>query len=262
MNLAEQLAQAALQARGYIEEQAVSDRERLAAVRAELSRAETMSLDHDLLEQQGLDLSMQTAALRDEIEALEAEHEGLRGTLLERLAAARERLADAYRQTLEEHSSLYYTRELDSVLDAFATELKASGFDPQKASPAQRRQRVSTLEPQARKNRQAALRRAELVSSDLSAQSGLVARRAELEGREQRVEEATRAVLEALHAHSQAGGLLPIVESILAADAGVLGRLHREVLEPMLNDARLERLQGLGEDTDPLQPFRDQNGSR
>lgn len=259
MNLSEQLAQAVFQAQGRIDELAAHNRARLAAARDELGRSEAFSLDRDILEQQCLDLTRQTAALRDEIEALESERERLRGALREKLSEARQRLADAYRQAFAEHLSAFYARELDSVLAAFAAELKASGFDLETATPAQRRQRVSALKPLAQRHRLAALRRAEQVSADLSTQSVRVERQAALDMRRKQVGEETRDVLSALLSHSRSGTSMSIVESIMGADADVLERLRREVLEPMLNDASLERRLGLGAGDDPLQPLRAQS---
>lgn len=250
MSTAEQLAAGLLAAQARQREAGERERARLLEERAELAALVGMSGDVGALERRRAELESELAGLEGERGELERRRDELaaaspraRLALWERVSARCAALLDAAER--ERAGQNFY-----SAVEAFAAELAEEGLSVAAATPAQLRKQLPRLREAAERARAAAAERAADISASLANAPAVSAEQERLEQERRAVEQAVAETLARLRAHCTAEQL-GLAEDLAAADARVLKRLRREVFEPLLADARIERERGLA-GHDPL----------
>jgi chromosome segregation ATPase len=256
MTTAMLLAKAVLMAQERIAALTTHRREQLKAHINELRRAEHLSADANVLEQQRSSLTLELEALRTETEHLEAQHTELAGSLQRKLAETGQRLAHIYKLQGEEMRLRLTTQDFMAAMAEYAGELERGGLDLQNATPAQLREQLPLLQDIASHFDALARTKAGQVSQQLIESPRLDQTLLELEERKRQYEHDLQLVAGRLGSHSRTGKQIPLFEDILAAEEGMLLRLRQEVLESLLRDARIEREKGLG-GSEPLRQLSD-----
>jgi hypothetical protein len=256
MTLSELLAKSVLQAQERTAELITQTREKLIARRDELRRAEHLPVDAAVLERQRLELEKELETLSAETENMEARCVELKEVLLRRVETTWAYLSEQHRAQAEEVSRFLVAEVFQSAMTEYASELASSGLDLEQATSAQLRERLPLLRVMGDELRASARKRAESASQKLATSIQLQQKRLELEERRRNLKHALEQILTRLRSHSRSADQIQLVKDILVAKESVLQRLRQEILEPLLNEARLEREKGLI-GTDPLEQVTD-----
>lgn len=250
MSLAESLADAVLETRRLRYETQEQERALLLAERAELQRLAASPHDAATLERRRQSLEQSLAALTRQRADLEQQHDEISTELAQMRRRLWERLTLLCRELIAEAERERASQSFESAMAAFADDLARAGVEVGHTTPALLRRQLPRLQEAARAARVWAQERAREVSVKLSESAAHVEQHERLEAKRQRVRRETAEVLAHLSASHRAEQMA-LVEEIRDADARVLRRLRREVLDPLLSDACWERVRSFAGD-DPL----------
>lgn len=256
MTVSELLARSVLQAQGRLAERIAQTRETLIVRRDELRRAEHLPMDAAVLERRRLELEQELDALSAETETMEAHCAELKVVLSRRVEKVWIYLTERHRSQAEEMSRFRIAEDFRSAMTEYAGELESSGLDVGQATPAQLRERLPLLRLTGDKLKAVTQARAESASQRLATSMQLQQKRLDLEEKRLNLKHALEQILNRLRSHSRSAEHIQLVEDILVAKENMLKRLSQEILEPLLNEARLERERGLS-GADPLEQLTD-----
>lgn len=250
MTLAEQLAEAVAGVLGARAEALALARRRLVERRDELRRVASLPADADRLEREQSNLEGELKGLGQRSAALEEELGRLGADFEQQLRAVRARLVAACRAEIERQEAARNESSFDEAVDAFRDAISRRGIDPGRATPAQLRQHLPYLQTVASHVRERARLVLEEAAAELGETGTQVLRRREVEAKRGRLAAEAEAVAARIRAH-QNSDEVRLYGDIESADVATVRRIKREVLQPLLNNAVIEREKGLA-GSDPL----------
>lgn len=245
MTTAEKLALTLFQAQKRIKEILTRTHEQLLSQRDDLRQAEGLPADAVILNQQCLNLMHDIEVVRQELGELQSQHTQLKERLQQRLAAAWTQLKADYQKQVNNSRTTRVTKDFQEAMTAFTAELRREGVIRERATPAQLRSQLPLLKNVASVIRDQMRALADEFSQKYSNLLTLRQKQGKLSERREGLKDELQKMIERLNEHASASGQLRITADILLADKMLLKRLKREILEPVLLNARIERAKGL-----------------
>jgi chromosome segregation ATPase len=250
MTLAEQLAEAAAGALRRRQTALTLVRKRLLDERDELLRTANLPSDADALERRQTELEREIDVLKCRVAELEEMRERLTTTYEQKLHAAWARAVSLCGVEIERWEQSRLENSFNEAVNAFREELAGKRVDLTRATPAQLRQHLPYLQMLAESLRARARQILKDAAERLGEAPQYVIRHTELEAKRRQLDQELETVYARLRAHQNSDDL-HLFNDLESADVQVVRRIRREVLQPLLNDARIERQHGLA-GSDPL----------
>lgn len=250
MTLAEQLAEAVVGVLRARADALALARKSLVERRDELRRVLSLPADAERLEREQANLEDDLDGLRQRSAALAEEFGRLGADFEQQLQAIWARLIAACRAEIELQEAARNENSFNEAVNAFRDAISRRGIDPGRATPAQLRQHLPYLQTVADHIRARARQVLEDTAAELDETPAHVLRQREVEARRDHLAGELEAVAARIRAH-QNSDELRLYSDIEAADVSTVRRIKREILQPLLNDAVIERQKGLA-GSDPL----------
>lgn len=250
MTSALQLAQAVLTAQLRLEELTAQAHQSLSRQREELRHLESLPADANLLEAHIKTLQQEQETLNHEIAGQEARLSRMQTAYQQELNQAWQHLQEHYLAQNQKQRQARISLAYQSALEAFRDELKRAKIDIEHATPAQLHQQLIRLQDSASKVREQATLLLRQARTEIEKNAELQVKQVALEEqrttlRHQREELQKRLLRHNVTESSQ------LFADICHAEAGTLRQLRRDVLEPLIQEAREERQLDFAGD-DPL----------
>lgn len=219
--------------------------------RDELRRVAGLPSDAERLERQYAELERELRQLDQRSAALEEERERLGADFGREFEAVRARLVAACAAEIELQEAARNEGSFNEAVNAFRDALNGRGVEPGRATPAQLRQHLPYLQTVADHVRARAAQLLERAAAEIAENPEHVLRQREVEAQRRQLAEELEAVTARIRAH-QNSDELPLFRDIETADVATVRRVRREVLQPLLDSALVERQKGLA-GSDPLE---------
>jgi hypothetical protein len=251
--LAQELSQAVLATQARIDEALNQAERERSAERQDLSQWSAAPVDQSKLEEMIQELPLESVASREEVQQLTVRRDEILSAHQQKLSETWRRLQTAYRACENRARHLQINREHHNAIKSFDRELRMAGIDdPDEATKAKVRSQFESgrFRGAAQRVRNQVVKELERAKQMIEVNAGLLAERNKLSDRRKEMEARLQETLSHLQQQHKPPGQdqLTLIADIIQAQAGVLKQLRRDILEPLLSEARLERSQGLGID--------------
>jgi hypothetical protein len=225
----------------------------------EPNQVEAAPIDQSMLEERIKALSLKIAALREEVQQLTVNRDQILSAHQQKMSETWRRLQTAYRACENRARHLQINREYHNAIKSFDRELRKAGIDnPDEAPKAKVRSQFESgrFRGAAQRVRNQVVKELEQAKQKLEVNAGLLAERNRLSDRRKETEARLQETLSRLQQHKRPRqDQLTLIADIIQAQAGALKQLRRDILDPLLSEARFERSRRLGID-DPLGELR------